>query len=234
MKLHVRLSGNRYSFRLRLFDRYVDAGESYASEEDAAFAADVTKHYLRTFFHVTKNVEPSLDGEVFCMLAYRHSVTLSDRSSVESALSPGVKVFLDANRAALDAHAESNRPELRDWEKLRNYDDSAIRNWVNQCDAASVKQAAFACVNGEYLSALLGAVSARLVDCEGPLNRALKMYSRVAEPSLVAHRGQLLDLTSTIASVAALVDSLNSRIAKERTEVAAALPALEANRPPLT
>lgn len=229
---HVRKQYNRFSFRLSVLGKYVDAGDSFETEELAAFAADVAKHFLRVYYFI--DLKPSLDGEVFCMLAYRHSVTLSDRSSVESALSPGVKVFLDANRATLDAHAEANRPERKPWEVLRSNTDPAVRQWCNECDSASLKAEAFARVNGEYLSSLLGAISARLVECDGPAARALKMHEKTDDPELMQLRADLRQLRSHLANTAEYVIQLASAHATRRAEVASALAALEPKRPLLT
>lgn len=236
MKLHIRLQGkSRYSFRLRVLDRYLDAGDSFETEEEAAVSADMAKHFFREYYFI--DLDRSLDPEEFNTLAHRLSVDLSSRQSVESALSPGVVRFLREFRDALDAHAEAKRPYLREWEVLQ-FDDAlnhnpALREWVNKCSLADIKSTAFERVNGEYILTLLGSIVGRLEECDGPAARAVKMHEKTDDLELIALREKFRLLQAHISDTASYVRQLRDEHRVRRIEVANALPALEANRPSL-
>lgn len=230
--IHIRPQGkSRFSFRLRVLDRYVDAGESYATEESAAFAADLAKHYLREWYFI--DLPRSLEGEVFAMLAHRQNIDLPSRCSVVSCLSPGVALFALENQAALDTYAEIHRPVLREWEKLRNHPDEAVRKWCNQCDAASIRLAAFTAINHEYLNTLLLSACNRLNDAAGPVRRALKMHEHISDPVLVARYEELHNIRNAIDALSVVTDELAAEIARENRSAVEALTLLEANRPSL-
>lgn len=238
MNLHVRQQGTKFSFRLRLSNGYVDAAETYDTEEDAAFAADLAKHYLRTFFHVTKNTEASLDGEVFCMLAYRHNVTLSDRLSVLSKLSPGVLKYLDNHQAYLETHAEKNRPERKQWEALRASplfsSSPAIAEWVRKCEDAEQDANDFAKIDGRSFVTRLEVARNAMQTAVRSLGIAQRMHDGVTNPKLVERLRIITELLAHIESTEAHVRFLAGQFKDEDARVSSAIAVLEATRPPLT
>lgn len=237
MKLHTRRQGSGYSFRLRLSNAYVDAGATYDTEEDAAFAADLAKFYLRTFFYVVKNTEPSLDGEVFSMLAYRANVELLNRCSVEASLSPGVKSFLLTHRDALDANAESNRPERKPWEVLRAdpsfTSNPAIREWVIACELAAQDAKDFSEIDSRSFVTRLEVMRNAMQTAIRSLGVAQRMHEGVVNAKLVGRLSKLTELQTNLKATAEYVEFLAKSLAEEQLGIAEHMAKLEANRPPL-
>lgn len=238
MKKHVRFSGNRYSFRLRIFDRYVDAGESYEDEISAAFAADLGKFYLREFFFITKNAEASLDGETFSMMAHRNNVTLSDRSSVEASLSPGVKSFLLTHRDALGANAESNRPERKSWEVLRAdpsfISNPAIREWVLKAESIEQDVKDFLEIDSRSFTTRIEVAQRAMQTAMRSLGVASRMVARASNLRLVERARILAELLAHIEATEAHIRFISDQFSDEEARLSSALAELEATRPSLT
>lgn len=241
MKKHCRFQGNRYAFRLRLLDQYVDSGESYETEEEAAFSADLAKQYFSRFFHLSKNLELSLDGEVFSVLAHRRAISLSDRLSVEKNLSPGVLEFIRAHRPALDAHAESNRPQRSAYQVLREshlFSERAdIREWVLKCERAECDALAFSAIDSASFFLRLKVVAGALTAALRSLHLTLKTHNSETcgtNPRLVQRRQTLAALVVHLDQNLDYVNDLTANLRAEQAAVESAIATLEANRPNLS
>lgn len=232
---NVRKQYNRFSFRLSVLGKYVDAGESYEDEISAGVAADLAKHFLRTEYRL--DLPASLSGDMFSSLAYsRRGVDLTSSYSVESALAPGVKTFIAENASLLTAHKDS-LPALSVSSKFRNsglFSDPRIREWVEQCEAAALTAEAFSKINSEYFFRLLDASSSRLTDVLKPLQLGLKMHDGVADGLLVQRKEKLMELISNLEATKEYTVHLTSELRAEQVSVESAVATLENNRPTLT
>lgn len=226
MKKHVRLQGKKFSFRLRVLDRYVDAQETWDTEEEAAFFADVAKHYLRLTYRV--DLDPSLDGDLFAALAYRRNISLSD---CLDAVPPGVRTFIVLNEEALEAIPS---PELRDWEKLRGHDNPEIRDWVYKCEVASLRAEEYARVSGESIFLRLSTVDKSLDASLKSLALAVRLHGEPVPAALEPRVSDLSRLIKNLMETQDYVRELATRLRREQSDASSALQTLEANRPPLT
>lgn len=231
---HVRKQYNRWSFRLSVLGKYVDAGESYPDETSAGVAADLAKHYLAREF---KFVLPcSLDGEQFSSLAYsRRNVDLSDSQSVLKSLPPGVLEFIETNSAALEAHRDAAPPEstASKFRRSEMIDLPGIREWVEKLESAEWQAQSFSAINGQYFFSLLDSMSNRLTDVLKPLNLAVKMHADVTEPLLVQRREKLSLLAAHMQLNLSYVQELTAELRAEQAGVEGAVTNLEAARPSL-
>lgn len=238
MKRHVRKQGPRFSFRLRLFNGYVEAHDIYDTEEDAAFAADVAKHYLRTLFHISKNTEASLDGEVFSMLCHRHNVDLSDRLSVLSLLAPGIKEYISNHHAELERHAESNRPEKKPWEVLRAsplFNSSfSVQSWVLACEAAEQDAKDLAEIDARSNVTRFEVARGAMETAARSLRVTQRMHAGVTNPRLVKRARIITELIDHIEATEAHVRFLADQFKEEDERVVNAIAVLSASRPALT
>lgn len=234
MYKHCRKQYNRWSFRLSIFGKYLDAGESYEDEISAGVAADLAKHHLRTEYRL--DLPASLEGDMFSSLAYsRRSVDLNSSYSVEKALAPGVKSFIAENTSLLLAHKDS-QPRITDFEKFRNsgmMEIPAVKEWVLKCEAAELEAKAFSEINAEFLFRLLDALPSRLTDVLKPLRLAVKMHDGVTNPKLVSRCRLLAALVDHLEQNLEYVVGLASPLRVEQAEVESAVATLEANRPSL-
>lgn len=232
---HVTAHNQRFVFQLRVLGVPVYPGEHWDTEEDAACAADLTKHFLRENFFI--DLPASLDPEAFTVMAYRLNVILSDFTSVLKALPPGVSTFLKNNRAALDDYAQANKPERKPWELLRRdpsfNSNPYIRAWVKACEGAEQNVTAFASINSEYLLTLLTGFVGRFEDSLAPLRKAVKMHAHSPDwcPRLEARKNTLTDLLAHLEADLVYIRSLPDSIREEEKEIMDAMHALENSRP---
>lgn len=237
MYKHCRKQYNRWSFRLSIFGKYVDAGESYEDELSAGVAADLAKHFLRTEYRL--ELPASLDGDMFSSLAYsRRSVDLNSSYSVEKALAPGVKTFIAENSSLLLAHKDS-QPGPTVSSKFRNsgmFSDPRIREWVEKCEAAALEAESFSSVNSEYLFRLIDSLSGRLIDAVKPLRLAQKMHEGLNcchSHKLAARKQAISDLIAHLETDIAYARVFAIGLRDEQACVEQAVATLEADRPPL-
>lgn len=238
MNLHVRMQGKKYAFRLRLSRGYVESHETYDTEEEASFAADLAKFYLRTFYHVLKNTDPTLDGDMFSTLAYRLNVNLTNQCAVLALLAPGVKEYLKNHQVALEQHAETNRPERTQWQALREsslFNSSfAVQSWVLACEAAEQDAAAFAAIDSRLFATRLEVARNAMQTAVRSLGIAQRMHDGVTNPKLVERLRIITELLAHIESTEAHVRFLAGQFKDEDARVSSAIAVLEATRPPLT
>lgn len=231
--IHVRPQGkSRFSFRMRLLERYVDSGESYETEEAAAFAADLAKHYLRESYFL--NLDYSLDGEVFSMLSHRAGIDLTNLTEVRPALAPGICEFIAARLADLSAYASAHRPVLRDWERLRSHPDEAVSKWVHECESAEQVAKEYATVNAPSFFLRLGVVEKSLDTALNSLRLALRLHGDNPAPALQNRCRKLRGLVERLVTNHEYIKAVSKELQSEQVQAESALPALEANRPPLT
>lgn len=237
MNLHVRQQGKKYAFRLRLSRGYVDSHETYDTEEEAAFAADLAKFYLRTFYHVLKNTDPTLDGDVFSTLAYRLNVELTNQCAVLALLAPGVKEYLSNHQTDLELHAETNRPERKAWEALREsslFNSSfAVQSWVLACEAAEKDAADFAEIDARSFATRLEVARGAMETALKSLRVASRMHDNVGNARLVERSRIIAELITHIAATEAHVRFVAGQFKDEEARVAGAIALLESNRPAL-
>lgn len=237
MQRHIRKQGPRFSFRLRLFSGYVEAHEVYDTEEAAAFAADLAKHYLRTFFHVTKNMEASLDGEVFSMLCHRHNVDLSDRLSVFANLAPGVREYIAEHQTELERHAESNRPEKKPWEVLRASprftSNLQVQSWVLACEAAEQDAKDLAEIDARSNVTRFEVARGAMETAARSLRVTQRMHAGVTNPRLVKRARIITELIDHIEATEAHVRFLADQFKEEDERVVNAIAVLSSSRPSL-
>lgn len=228
MKRHVRLQGtNRYSFRIRALDQYIDAGASYETEDDAAFAADLAKHYLRSTYFI--DLELSLDPDLFATMAHRHNVVLSDGMHVRTRLSPGVDSFIASRWVALDKHAQENRPVLKDWEKLQF--DPSYADWVHKCQAADVVSKEYRSVNSESFFTRLSVVDRSLDASLKSLALAVRLHGDPVPAALIVRVTDLRRLIEHLMQTQDYVRELTTRLKREEHDATTALEKLESERP---
>lgn len=234
---HCTRHNGQFTFQLNVLGYPLRANEHWENPEDAACAADTTKHFFREWYHI--DLPRSLDPEQHAVLSNRLSVDLSDRRSVESSLPPGVASFLLTHRDVLDRHAESNRPERKPWEVLRAdpsfTSNESLRDWVRACEVAELDQMTFASINGEYLLTLLTGFVGRFEACLAPLRKAVKMHENAmaGSPLLEARKETLKKLLAHLEADLAYIRALPDEIRDEESAVKLALQTLESNRPPL-
>lgn len=234
---HVTNHNRKFTFQLKVIGLPLYPGEHWETEEDAACAADLTKHYFRTWFHVSKSMVPSLDPELFTVMAYRLNVNLSDSLSVLKACPPGVSLFMMNHRHEMDAFAEANRPERKAWEILRAdpcfNSNPFIRSWVQDCERAELDVMAFGSLNGEYLLTLLTGLVGRFEDLLSPLRKAVKMHGSAMAGSvkLDERREMLTALLRHLEADLAYVSALPANVREQEASVKLAMTALENSRP---
>lgn len=235
MYKNCRKQYHRWSFRLSVLGKYVDAGESYDDELSAGVAADLAKHHLRTQYRL--DLPASLDGEMFSSLAYsRRNVDLNSSYSVESALAPGVLTFIAKHKSELETHRDS-QPGPSDYEKFRNsgmVNIPAVRDWIEKCEAAHLEAQAFAALNSEYFFRLIDSLSSRLIDAVKPVRLAQKMHEGLDcchSHKLASRKQAISDLITHLESDIAYARVFAAELRAEQATVETAVVTLENNRP---
>lgn len=211
----------------------VRSGINFPTIEEAAFNCQLFKHYLRQEFRM--DFDESLDGEVFAMIAYRLSVSLPDSPSVLSALPDNARTFISEHGEKLAAHRDSVPVSVA--EKFRRsgmIEIPAIREWVNKCEAASILVKEYATVNSSSFFTRLSVVEKSLDTSLKTLALAVRLHGSSPPTSLQPRVDELTKLIEHLRTDLDYVRELGLRLRHEEDAVMAALPALEAARPPLS
>lgn len=232
MKLHVRPYGrNKFTFRLSILGRYVDASDSWDTEDDAAFFADVAKYYLREVFCIP--FEQTLDGDMFAMFAYRRSIDMTDRAKILDAVAVNVRTFIEVNRPQLEKYAEQRREARKPWEVLRDHPSPEISKWAYDCACAEQIQNEYATVKSSAFFMRLNVVENSLDTAINSLGVAVKQHGHTPPPALQLRVESVKLLRTTLQQTLAEVRELYDRLHREQCEAEVTLSRLEANRPSL-